>query len=93
MQGNPPDPGIIAETPPVINAETVILDIISDYRHTETIFKRLEEETGICILCQGLFLSLGDAAGQFGFNGAKTLREIHAAIHENMCQMKGSSQR
>ncbi len=39
-----------------------MIDIISHYRHTEPIFKNLEEETGTCVLCEGLFLSLGDAA-------------------------------
>jgi hypothetical protein len=74
------NPDAVAETPPVIAPETIILDIISAYRHTETIFKHLEEETGTCVLCQGLFLTLGEAARQFGFNLDNALRHLHAAV-------------
>lgn len=74
------NPDAVTETPPVIAPETVIIDIISAYRHTEGIFKGLEEETGTCVLCQGLFLTLGDAARQFGFNLEVTLRHLHAAV-------------
>lgn len=73
-------PDAVAETPPVIAPETIIIDIISAYRHTEAVFKRLEEETGTCVLCQGLFLTLGDAARQFGFNLENALRHLHAAV-------------
>jgi len=58
----------------------MIIDIISRYRTTEVIFKRLEEETGTCICCQGLFLSLRKAAEQFGFDLNCALSEISALI-------------
>ena len=34
-----------------ITPETSVIDVISRYRETEKIFKRLEAETGSCICC------------------------------------------
>ncbi len=70
----------VAQTPPMIAPEAMMIDIISSYRQTEPIFKRLEEETGTCVLCQGLFLSLGDAAEKFGFDLEAVLRNLHAVV-------------
>jgi hypothetical protein len=58
-----------------------ILDVISQHRETEEIFKRLEEETGSCVCCQGLFLSIGEAAEQFGFDLERVLSDINLVIH------------
>ena len=63
-----------------ITPETVILDIISRYRETEAVFKRLEQETGACICCQALFLPLGEAAARFGFDLDRALDDIHGLI-------------
>jgi len=72
----------MAEGPTIITLETTILDIISQYRETESIFKRLEEETGTCICCQGLFLSLREAADQFGFDLECALSDINTFIDD-----------
>ena len=63
-----------------ITPETSVIDVISRYRETEKIFKRLEAETGACICCQGLFDTLGEAAARFGFDLNAVLREIRAVI-------------
>ena len=77
---------IVDETPPAIAPATVMIDIISQYRHTEPIFKNLEEETGTCVLCEGLFLSLGDAARKFGFDLDAVLKKLRATVGpENGC--------
>lgn len=64
----------------VVTAATSVLDIISGYRQTEGIFKDLEAETGRCICCEGLFLSLGEAAARFGFDLNGALARISAVI-------------
>ena len=64
----------------IITSETTIIGIISQYRQTEMIFKRLEEETGTCICCQGLFLSLREAAKRFGFDLDTVLMDLSAAV-------------
>ncbi|MBN1381515.1 MAG: hypothetical protein JXA41_07560 [Deltaproteobacteria bacterium] len=64
----------------IITPETAVIDIINQHRRTETIFKRLEEETGICVCCEGLFLSMRDASEQFGFNLEDVLADINRCI-------------
>ena len=63
-----------------ITADTTVLDIIGRYRQTESVFKDLEAETGQCICCEGLFLSLGKAAERFGFNLDRALKKLHDAV-------------
>ena len=71
---------VAAETIPDITPETTIIDVISGYRQTEAIFKRLEEETGVCVCCQGLFLPLREAAKRFGFDLETLLKALHAVL-------------
>ncbi len=63
-----------------ITPEMTILDIISQYRETEKIFKRLDAELGVCVCCQGLFLPLGEAARRYGFDLLSALADIRAII-------------
>lgn len=72
----------MTETPMMITPETTVIDIISQYRETEKIFKRLEEKTGSCVCCEGLFLSIGAAAQQFGFDLSRALADINAVIND-----------
>ncbi len=67
----------------IVTPETVVLDIISTHRQTEELFKQLEEETGTCICCQGLFLSVRDAAQQFGFDMESTIANLNETILKN----------
>jgi len=48
------------------------------------IFKRLEEETGACVCCQRLFLSLREAAKRFGFDLGSVLRALNAAVDDRI---------
>jgi hypothetical protein len=64
----------------VIMPDMTILDIISENRETEKIFKQLEAELGVCICCQGLFLSLREAAERFGFHMESVMAEINTVI-------------
>ena len=75
---------VTAETIPGITPETTIIDVISRYRKTESILKRLEEETGTCICCRGLFLSLSEAAKRFGFDSVTVLADLNAVIDESI---------
>lgn len=67
-------------TVPEITPETKMIDVISRYRQTESTFRRLNEEVGTCVCCQGLFLSLREAAERFGFNLEILMNELHAEI-------------
>jgi len=74
--------GVATETIPDITLETTIIDVISRHRQTEAIFKRLEEETGVCICCQALFLPLGEAAQRYGFDLKRALADIQNVINK-----------
>lgn len=66
----------------VITPDTAIIDIISSHRKTERVFKQLEKETGTCICCEGMFLSLQDAAGRFGFRLEDVMEDLNAIVSE-----------
>ena len=66
----------------VVTPETSIIDIISTHRRTEKLFKQLEEKTGVCICCEGLFLPIQDAAARFGFSLWDALMEINSIVSE-----------
>lgn len=61
---------------------TTILDIVSEYPGTEKVFKKLEAQTGACICCEALFVSLREAAEQFGFDAKTVLSDLKTAINE-----------
>ncbi|MGV8079277.1 MAG: hypothetical protein AB2L22_04360 [Syntrophales bacterium] len=63
-----------------ITPGTIILDIVSRYRETETVFKQLEMETGTCLCCQALFLPIGEAATRFGFDLNRALGDLDRVI-------------
>jgi len=67
-------------TVPEITPETKMIDVISRYRQTESTFRRLNEQVGTCVCCQGLFLSLREAAERFGFDLETLMNELHAEI-------------
>ncbi|OPY13077.1 MAG: hypothetical protein A4E70_02043 [Syntrophus sp. PtaU1.Bin005] len=66
----------------VVTPEMTVLDVVSQHRETEKIFKRLEEETGSCVCCQGLFLSVGEAAERFGFDLERVLSDLNSIISD-----------
>ena len=49
MKGEMRDTHAMTGRTQIITPGTTIIDIISQYRETEAIFKRLEEETGACV--------------------------------------------
>ena len=65
---------------PEITPETKMIDVISRYRQTESTFRRLNEQAGTCVCCQGLFLSLRETAERFGFNLETLMNELYAEI-------------
>ncbi|WP_367360053.1 hypothetical protein [Syntrophus sp. (in: bacteria)] len=66
----------------VVTPEMTVLDVVSQHRETEKILKSLEEETGSCVCCQGLFLSVGEAAERFGFDLERVLSDLNSIISD-----------
>ena len=64
-----------------LDPKSTVLDVISQYRQTEDVFKRYDKVAGECICCQALFESLEDVAEKYGFNPATFLSDLETAIN------------
>lgn len=58
--------------------EMTILDVVSRYRGIEAIFRKYDEQTGICICCQALFETLREVAEKYGIDLGQLLAELEA---------------
>ena len=59
-----------------IYPEMTVLDIISKFRKTETVFKKYDKQAGECICCQALFEPLNKVAIKYGLNLEKFLEDL-----------------
>jgi hypothetical protein len=66
-----------------INPDMTILDIISSYRRTESIFKQYDEKAGVCLCCLNLFDSLKDVAGKYCLDLEEMMAELRAVIEDS----------
>ena len=62
-----------------VNADMTILDVISRYRGTESVFKQYDEKAKACLCCQALFDPLKDVAGKYGLDLGQLLNELETA--------------
>ena len=63
-----------------IHSEMTVLDIVSRYRKTETVFKQYNKQAGACICCQALFESLRKVSIKYGLNLKKLMAELDAVV-------------
>lgn len=61
-----------------------ILDIVAEFRATETVFKKWDATAGECICCHALFDSLEAAAKKYGLDLAVLTKELEAAAAEKV---------
>ena len=66
-------------TQPLIRPDMTLLDIISRYRETETVFKSYDISAGECICCNCLFDTLEQMAGKYRFDMEKIQKELEEA--------------
>ena len=64
---------------PVSSALT-ILDIVSAYPETETIFRRYDEQIGGCICCQSLFETVEQVAEKNNLDLVELLKALNLVI-------------
>jgi hypothetical protein len=69
----------MAEPPTEIHPDLTILEVVYHYRITEPVFRKYDEAAGVCLLCQGLFDTLAEAAVQYGLPLEELLAELKAA--------------
>ena len=65
-----------------IRPEMTVLDVVSRYRKTETVFKQYDKQAGVCICCQALFEPLRKVAVRYGLNLEKFLEDLEDATGE-----------
>jgi len=64
-----------------IRPEMTVLDVISKYRQTESVFKQYDQQAGECICCQALFESLKDVAARYNFNLEEMLTDLETTAN------------
>jgi iron-sulfur cluster repair protein YtfE (RIC family) len=57
-----------------------ILDVVSQYRGTEAVFRRYDAAAGVCLCCQALFDSLEEAARKYGLDLETLLADLEEAV-------------
>lgn len=65
---------------PLINKNMTVLDIVSRYRGTETVFNAYNTEAGVCICCQALFDNLGDVSTRYNLDLEQFLTDLESVI-------------
>jgi hypothetical protein len=60
-----------------------VLDVLTRYRQTVTVFKRYDEHAGTCICCESLFESLENVAAKHALNLKDLLIELETIANEH----------
>lgn len=64
---------------PIITGRDQLLDVVYNYPKTEEVFRRYEEQTHICLLCEYLFSTLEEIARIIPLNQEELLAELNQA--------------
>lgn len=64
-----------------ITPDMTVLDVVSRYRRTETVFRCYDSVAGECICCNALFDRLEDAAGRYRLDLDQLLRDLEACAN------------
>lgn len=62
-----------------INLGMTILDVVSRYRQTESVFKQYDEKAGVCLCCQALFDPIEDVAETYGLDLGQLMADLRDA--------------
>ena len=62
-----------------ITPDTILLDIVSKWPTTETVFRRYDEKAGVCLCCTCLFDTIEDISSRFSLDLKRLLRDIETA--------------
>ncbi len=59
-----------------ITPDMTIVEVLSQYRQTEEVFRRYEGEAKGCLLCHALFDTLAEAAAKYGLNLDRLMKDL-----------------
>ena len=63
-----------------IRPEMTVLDVVSRFRETESVFKEYDKAAGECICCQALFDPLRDVAAKYSLDLGKLLDDLESVV-------------
>ncbi len=63
---------------PAIDPEMTLLDIVSKYRETEAVFRKYDEQAGVCLCCQALFDPLKTVAERYALDLEQILTDLES---------------
>jgi hypothetical protein len=63
-----------------IHPQMTVLDVVSQWRETEAVFKRYDAQAGACICCQSLFESVRDVAEKYHLDLERLMADLKAAM-------------
>ena len=72
-----------------IRPEMTVLDVVSRYRKTEDVFRKYDEQAGVCICCQALFESLRDVAERYCLDLERFVSDLEAAANISLRERHG----
>jgi hypothetical protein len=75
-----------------INADMTILDVVSRYRQTESVFRQYDEKAGACLCRQALFDPLKDVANKYGLDLDQFVADLELAARGGECPVDSSHQ-
>ena len=64
----------------LITPDMTVLDVVSEFRETMSVFKAYDTLAGGCICCESLFETLEDVAHIYGLDLDKLLADLGAAV-------------
>jgi len=63
-----------------ITPNMTVLEVIDRYPDTESVFKKYNEQAGVCICCQSLFEPIGEVAEKYRLDLNQLLSELEDKI-------------
>ena len=76
-----------------IDPDMTILDVVSRCRETEAVFRRYDEEAGVCLCCDALFETLRHVSQQYGLDLEtliSDLESVRTGIREPPSSLEGA---
>jgi len=64
-----------------ITQNMTVLEVIDRYPDTESVFKKYNEQAGVCICCQSLFEPLKDVSKKYDIDLDQLMAELEARMN------------
>jgi hypothetical protein len=65
-----------------IHPDMTVLDVVSRFRQTEAVFKKYDQQAGVCICCEALFEPLKDVSAKYSLDLKELLSDLESAVDD-----------